>query len=185
MSILDLSGANQGTVSFITNFGHRLYSDDFLLQLDRCFSDGDFYENQADPLKVAKFLDSALTFPDQYFDGALLWDALEFLATPLLETVVGRLQNMLRPGSTSLALFHAEERADTIATYSYRIADPRTIALVSRGNRRPAEDHPLRDSGSSDRAVPAASPASHSRPEHCSNNGPGQFLQGPPHSFDQ
>ena len=139
LTLLDLSGASQSTVAFVTNYGHRIYSDDFLLQMDRCFGGGDFYENQSDPQKVAQFLDTALDYPAQHFDGALVWDALEFLSEPLLETVVRRLHHMLRPGAYLLALFHAEERAETIPTYSYRISDRKTIMLSPRGRRRPAQ----------------------------------------------
>ena len=139
LTLLDLAGASQSTVAFITDLGHRIYSDDFLLQMDRCFGDGDFYENQADPEKVARFLDTALDYPAQHFDGALVWDTLEFLSGPLLETVVRRLHHMLRPGSYLLALFHSEERAETIPTYSYRISDRKTISLSPRGRRRPAQ----------------------------------------------
>ena len=138
LSILDLAGANQETVSFVTNYGHKLYSDDFLMQMDQCFGDGDFYENQSNPLKVAKFLDSALNFPDGNFDGALVWDRLQFLTAPVLEAVAERLSKMLRPGSTLLALFHAEEKSD-IQTYSYRIKDRRTILMAPRGRRSPAQ----------------------------------------------
>ncbi len=139
MSILDFAGANQNTISFLTNRGHRLYSDDFVHQLDECFAGGDFYENQANPLRTGKFLETALGFPDTIFDGALVWDTLQFLNAPLLETVVGKLQRVLRPGSPMLAFFHAEERVETIPTYSYRISDHRTILLQSRGNRKPAQ----------------------------------------------
>jgi len=38
-----------------------------------------------------------------------------------------------------LALFHSEERAETIPTYSYRISDRKTITLAPRGHRRPAQ----------------------------------------------
>jgi hypothetical protein len=138
LSILDLAGASQETVTFITNQGHRLYSDDFLLQLDQCFGDGDFLENQANPAKIANFLDSALDFPEGNFDGALVWDRLQFLTAPMLEAVTGRLFRILRPGSTLLALFNADERAD-IPTYSYRIVDRRTIMLAPRGRRNPAQ----------------------------------------------
>ncbi|MGH9594514.1 MAG: class I SAM-dependent methyltransferase [Bryobacteraceae bacterium] len=138
LSLLDLAGASQETVTFITNQGHRLYSDDFLLQMDHCFGDGDFYENQNNPSKVAKFLDSALDFPEGHFDGALVWDRLQFLTAPLLEAVTGRLFRILRPESTLLALFHADEQSD-IPTYSYRIMDRRTIMLAPRGRRSPAQ----------------------------------------------
>jgi hypothetical protein len=138
LSILDLAGASQETVTFITNQGHRLYSDDFLLQLDQCFGAEDFYGNQANQENVAQFLDSALNFPEGHFDGALVWDRLQFLSGPLLEAVTGRLCHVLRPGSTLLAFFNAEERSE-IPTYSYRIKDRRTILLAPRGRRNPAQ----------------------------------------------
>jgi len=139
LSILDFAGASQATISFLTNYGHRLFSDDFVHQLDEAFGEGDFYENQTNPLKVGTFLDNALNFPDQNFDGALVWDTLQFLSVPLLNTVVQRLHGILRPGACLLAFFHAEERIDTIPTYSYRISDHRTIVLASKGRRRPAQ----------------------------------------------
>ncbi len=139
LSILDLAGASQSTVSFVTNYGHRLYSDDFVHQLDACFGDGDFYENQTNPRKVERFLETALTFEDGTFDGALVWDSLQFLSPQLLQIVVQRLHSVLRPGSCVLAFFHAEEKVETIPTYSYRISDHRNILLVERGRRRPGQ----------------------------------------------
>ncbi len=56
LCILDLAGANQSTVSFITNHGHRLYSDDFLHQLDHCFGDGDFTTETEQSVMVSRFL---------------------------------------------------------------------------------------------------------------------------------
>ena len=101
LSILDLAGASQATISFVTNYGHRLYSDDFLHQLDHWFGDGDFYENQSNPAIVSRFLDVALNFPEGHFDGVLIWDTLQFVAAPLLPTVMGRLHRVVKPGSGS------------------------------------------------------------------------------------
>ena len=139
LSILDLAGASQATVSFVTGYGHRLYSDDFIHQLDQCFGSGDFYENQSNPVMVARFLDAALNFPEGHFDGVLVWDTLQFLAPTLLSTVMGRLHRVVKPGSCLLAFFHTEERVDSIPTYSYRISDHRNILLVDRGRRRAAQ----------------------------------------------
>jgi ubiquinone/menaquinone biosynthesis C-methylase UbiE len=146
MSILDFAGASQATVSFVTNYGHRLYSDDFVHQLDQAFrpagtgaASQDFFENQANPLLVADFFAAALNFEDQSFDGALVWDSLQFLAAPLLQAVVAKLHRMLRPGASLLALFHTEERIESIPTYAYRIQDHRTIQMTSRSQRRPAQ----------------------------------------------
>jgi ubiquinone/menaquinone biosynthesis C-methylase UbiE len=139
LTILDLAGASQATVSFVTDYGHRLYSDDFVHQLDQVFEGDDFYENQNNPLKVAKFLEAALSFPDENFDGVLVWDTLQFLSPQLLQTVVERLHRVLRPGACMLAVFHAEERIETIPTYFYRVSDHHTIQMVPRGRRRPAQ----------------------------------------------
>jgi len=140
LSILDFAGASQSTIGFITDYGHRLYSDDFVHQLDHCFGgSGDFYENQSNPLLASRFLDSAMDFDDQSFDGALVWDALQFLTPALLQTVVGRLQRMMRPGSSLLAVFHADERVEAIPTWAYRIQDRRTVVLAHRAVRKPAQ----------------------------------------------
>lgn len=139
MNILDLAGANQATVTFVTNYGHRLYSDDLLLQMDESFGDGDFFENQLNPRKVQDFMERALDFPDQHFDGALLWDSLQYLSAPLLTSVVDHLWHMLRPGSCMLALFNADEHAQLVPSYAYRITDHRTIGMLPRGMRKPAQ----------------------------------------------
>ncbi len=146
MSILDFAGASQATVGFITSYGHRLYSDDFVHQMDTVFAasqsnpaNSDFFENQSNPLLVADFLATALNFEDESYDGALVWDSLQFLASPLLQTVVAKLHRMLRPGANLLALFHTEERIETIPTFAYRIHDHRTIQMLSRSQRKPAQ----------------------------------------------
>ena len=125
-------GASQTTVSFITNYGHRLYSDDFVHPAGPVFRRGRFLrEPDQSPRKSRSFSDTALDFPDEAFDGALVWDSLQYLSAPLLQIVVERLHRMLRPGACLLAFFHAEERVDTIPTYSYRISDHRTIQLAA------------------------------------------------------
>lgn len=140
MSILDMAAANQGTITFITNYGHGLYSDDLLLQLDECFGrEGDFFENQLNPRYVEEFLQRTLNFPDQQFDGALVWDNFQFLAAPLLEQVIARLGRMLRPGSCLLALFGSNELAHEVPSYSYRIVDHKTIGMQPRGMRKPSQ----------------------------------------------
>ena len=68
-----------------------------------------------------------------------MWDSLQFLASPLLQTVVAKLHRMLRPGASLLALFHTEERIESIATYAYRIQDHKTIQMASRAQRKPAQ----------------------------------------------
>jgi hypothetical protein len=139
LRLLDLSGASQANIGFITSQGYRLYSEDLIQSLDAAFGGDDFYENQSEPERVGAFLAQNLDFPDQHFDGALMWDVIEFLAPSLLRAVVERLQRIVKPGSYLLAIFHAEERAGAIPACSYRIADAKTLLVTSRGMRQPAQ----------------------------------------------
>lgn len=139
LSILDLAGASQATVSCITSLGHRLYSDDFVRALETAFGDGDFHANQEDPLRVNCLLSQTLDFPDDQFDGALVWDSLQFLSPSLLPLIVDRLYSILHPQASLLAFFHADEKATQAPVYSYRVLDPQTMLLTPRGIRRPTQ----------------------------------------------
>ncbi|HLK22933.1 MAG TPA: class I SAM-dependent methyltransferase [Bryobacteraceae bacterium] len=140
LSILDFAGASQANVSFITTLGHRIFSNDILHTLDEAFGgDGDFVANQSDPRKADFFLRESLDFSERSFDGALVWDTLQFLAPPLLQETVDRLFHVLRPQSALLAFFHAEEKANTVPLYNYRIVESKTLSLTPRGQRKPAQ----------------------------------------------
>lgn len=140
LSILDFAGASQANVGFITTLGHRIYSNDILRTLDEAFGgEGDFVANQADPQKAGYFLRESLDFSERSFDGALVWDTLQFLAPPLLQETVDRLFHVLRPGSALLAFFHADEKANLVPLYHYRIVEKKTLSLTSRGERKSAQ----------------------------------------------
>jgi len=140
LSILDFAGASQANISFITALGHRIYSNDIVRSLEESFgADGEFVANQSDPQRTTAFLRESLDFPENSFDGALVWDTLQFLAPPLLQDTVDRLFQILKPQSYLLAFFHAEEKADTIPLYSYRIVESKVLSLTPRGQRKPAQ----------------------------------------------
>ena len=140
LSILDFAGASQANISFITALGHRIYSNDVVHALEEAFGgEGDYLTNQSDPKRATAFLEETLAFGDRSFDGALLWDTLQFLAPPLLEQTVEQLFRILRPGASLLAFFHAEEKSNSAPLYSYRILSPKTMSLTSRGAARPTQ----------------------------------------------
>ena len=132
LSILDLAGVNQANVSFITNLGHKIYSEDFLRSL-RLGANG-----EAQP-RVEAFLSQNLAHQEATFDGVLVWDALEYLSTPLLTATVDRLWRIVKPGSYLLAVFQAQEKAESVTQYSFRIQDSKTLLVADRGRRQPEQ----------------------------------------------
>src|SRR5213078_45712 len=89
LTILDLGGATQQNVSFITNLGHRLYSEDFLAILRETFGK-EAPDDQSNAGQVDYFFRQALDYGPGQFDGVLAWDVLEYLGPVLLPAVVER-----------------------------------------------------------------------------------------------
>jgi len=133
LNLLDFAGANQSNVSYITSMGHRLSSEDFIRSLELTFGREELVDNQSNPQLVDQFLQENLGFPYDSFDGALVWDALQFLSPHLLQITVDRLFDTLRPDSNLLAFFHSDEKVKQIPLYNYRIADQKTLLLQPRG----------------------------------------------------
>jgi len=119
--------------------GHRLASEDFLRALEQTFGKDDPVQSQTDPRLVDEFISESLAFPADEFDGALVWDSLQFLTPHLLQVAVDRLYDALRPDAYLLAFFNANEKAREIPVYSYRITDHNMLSLGVRGTRPAAQ----------------------------------------------
>ncbi len=138
LTILDLGGATQQNVNFITSLGHRLYSENFLQILEETFGVDDTVD-QSNPGRIDYFLRQTLDYPEDQFDGVLIWDVLEYLAPALLAAVVDRLHKVVRPKSYMLAFFHSDDKLQIVPTYTFRIENKNALQVVQHGERRPAQ----------------------------------------------
>lgn len=138
LSILDFAGASQENINFITNLGHRLYSEDFIRSLDDVFGDED-PNDQANQGLIDQFLRQMLNFEKEQFDGVLVWDVLQYLTPALLTATLEKLCTIVRPQGYLLAYFHADEKARQVPFYSFRIQDQKNLLLAQRGLRKPAQ----------------------------------------------
>jgi 2-polyprenyl-3-methyl-5-hydroxy-6-metoxy-1,4-benzoquinol methylase len=138
LTLLDLGGATQQNVSFITDLGHRLYSENFLQILQET-SGAEGMADQSNPGLIDYFLRQALDYPEGHFDGVLIWDVLEYLAPALLTAVVERLHKVVRPGSYMLAFFHADDKLEAVPQYTFRIQDVKNLQVLQQGSRRPMQ----------------------------------------------
>jgi 2-polyprenyl-3-methyl-5-hydroxy-6-metoxy-1,4-benzoquinol methylase len=137
LSILDFGGATQQNVSFITNLGHRLSSENFLQVLKDCF--GNDINAQSNPARIEEFLQQALDYPEHRFDAVLIWDVLEYLSPPLLSAVVDRLHKIVRPQSYMLAFFHSDDKQEAVPYYTFRIQDLNLLQVEQRDSRHPVQ----------------------------------------------
>jgi hypothetical protein len=136
LAILDLSGLTQSNVDFITNLGHKLYTEDFLRSLYATFPEESDQANQG---LIERFLKENLNYEDETFNGVLVWDVLEHMAPPLLAATIERLARIVKPKSYLMALFHAQDRALPVPFYSFCIADAKSMIVNMRGSRTPTQ----------------------------------------------
>ncbi len=137
LSILDLGGAHQENVNFITSLGHKFYSEDFLRIFQETF--GEDIADQSNPGRIDYFLRRSLEYPDEQFDGVLAWDALEYMEPALLVATADRLLRILKPKGYLLAIFHSAERKQMVPCYSFRIQDLRTLQVSRQGQRNASQ----------------------------------------------
>jgi hypothetical protein len=138
LMILDLGGANQDNVSFITNLGHRLYSEDFVRTLRDTFGSEDPNE-QGNSGQIEYFLQQNLDYAEGHFDGVLIWDTLEYLGPALLAATIERLHYVVRPGGYMMAFFHSDDRLQQVPYYNFRIREANQLQVAQRGARQPAQ----------------------------------------------
>lgn len=137
LSILDLGGAHQENINFITSLGHKFYSEDFLRIFRETF--GEDIADQSNSGRIDYFLRRSLEYPDEQFDGVLAWDALEYMEPALLAATADRLLRILKPKGYLLAIFHSAERKQTVPCYSFRIQDLRTLQVSRHGQRNASQ----------------------------------------------
>jgi SAM-dependent methyltransferase len=137
LTILDLGGATQKNISFITELGHRLYSEDFLSILNETFGENE--SEQSNPGRIEYFLKQTLDYPEAQFDGVLVWDVLEYLSPALLNVVVERLHKVVRPKGYMLAFFHSDDKLQGVPCYTFRIAEMNSLEVSQQGLRKPAQ----------------------------------------------
>ena len=138
LKILDLAGASQENLSFLTSLGHRVSTQDFLRSFDETFGTEET-QDQGSVNLIQYFLTQNLDFPEDSFDGVLLWDVLQYLPPAVLTAAVDRLARIVRPRSYMLAFFNSDDKMTTVPATTFRIQDSKNLILSQRGTRKQAQ----------------------------------------------
>jgi hypothetical protein len=123
-SLLDLGCVWQSTVSFFTQAGCKLYTEDLFNALSLARAET---SPEAPPL-AQRFLAGVLQHPRENFRGILAWDLFDYLPEELVEPVAARLYELLEPEGMLLLLCH--KRPEGTSFTRYRVLDARTLELL-------------------------------------------------------
>ena len=133
LRILDLGGVSQANVNFIALQGHKLYTEDLLVSLERIKAA--MRDSGAPNGLPGRFIQENLNFPAEQFDGVLVWDTLEFLDEETLRAAISQMHAIVKPGGTLLTFFHTAAKGETVHVYRYQIRDYQTLHLHPRVSR--------------------------------------------------
>jgi len=122
LCILDLGYTSAANIRYLTERGHKIYSEDLLeASTDPSLITQD---EQGKPiLDSRRFLADNLVYQAAHFDIVLCWNLADYLDESLVKPVVGRLWSTIKPGGMLLAFFHTREAGPDAPCYRYHIVN--------------------------------------------------------------
>lgn len=137
--VLDLGCTSNANLSYFTERGHSVYSDDLLHEANDAayFLPPTEDKPAAAPIfDAARWLRDNLEFPAERFDAVLLWDLVDYMPEALVKPLLERLTASLRPGGGILSYFHTRDAGADAAFFRYHIHDHETLELRPGANYR-------------------------------------------------
>jgi SAM-dependent methyltransferase len=135
LAVLDLGPTSSANISFLTQYGGRVYNEDIL----RAASEAAFSLKSgegAEGLDPKKFFAENLDHPEHRFDAILCWDIPDYLHEALVKPMVERIGMILRPGGVLLAFFHTKDAGPDSPYCRYHIAQGDVLELEPVPNFR-------------------------------------------------
>jgi SAM-dependent methyltransferase len=128
LSVLDLGPTSSANISFLTQYGGRVYNEDILRAAREAVADlkpGD----GAESLDPKNFFAENLDHPEHRFDAILCWDIPDYLHEALVKPMVERIGSILRPKGVLLAFFHTKDAGPDFPYCRYHIAQGDVLEL--------------------------------------------------------
>jgi SAM-dependent methyltransferase len=135
LCILDLGYTSAANIRYLTERGHKIYSEDLL----EASTDPELVTKDEQGNKVLdskKFLDENLKFNNTQFDIVLCWNLADYMDESLVKPVVARLWSMIKPGGQLLAFFHTREAGPDAPCHRFHIVGPDTLEMQPIEPRR-------------------------------------------------
>ncbi|MGD0931137.1 MAG: SAM-dependent methyltransferase [Candidatus Korobacteraceae bacterium] len=128
LKVLDLGSTSPANITFMTGLGHRFHQEDLLrLSGDKSLLIPN--DDGGTVIDAERFLRENLCFSREEFDAVMFWDLADFLAEPLVQPVIERIQVAMKPGGIMLAFFHTKDAGPDAPFYRYNIMSKDSLEL--------------------------------------------------------
>jgi SAM-dependent methyltransferase len=120
LCVLDLGSTSANNIRFLTEKGHKNYSEDLL----RASLDPDLRVQNEEGywmLDSKRFLAENLVYENGLFDIVLCWNLPDYMAEALVKPAIDRLWSVMKPGGLLLAFFHTRDAGPDAPCYRFHI----------------------------------------------------------------
>ena len=128
LCVLDLGSTSAANIRYLTERGHKIYSEDLL----EASTDPELVSKGEDGQRVLdhkNFFSESLAYSTAQFDLVLCWNLADYLDESLVKPVVARLWSVMKPGAVLLAFFHTREAGPDAPCYRYHIVSPDILEM--------------------------------------------------------
>jgi SAM-dependent methyltransferase len=128
LCVLDLGSTSAANIRYLTERGHKIYSEDLL----EASTDPEVVTKDADGQRLVdhkSFFSENLAYSNAQFDLVLCWNLADYLDESLVKPVVARLWSVMKPGAVLLAFFHTREAGPDAPCYRYHIVSPDILEM--------------------------------------------------------
>ena len=139
LCVLDLGATSASNIRFLTEKGHKNYSEDLL----RASLDPELRVKDAAghwTVDSQRFLEENLLYESCLFDVVLCWNLPDYLDENLVKPVVDRLWSAMKPGGLLLAFFHTRDAGPDAPCHRFQING--TDMLEMHEIKLPQAGHP-------------------------------------------
>jgi|SRR5215470_8731586 len=128
LCVLDLGSTSAHNIRFLTERGHKNYSDDLLAaSVDPELRVKDEQGNLV--IDSKKFVDENLKYDNGLLDIVLCWNLPDYMEESLVKPTVDRLWSAMKPGGLLLAFFHTRDAGPDAPCYRYHITGTDTLEM--------------------------------------------------------
>jgi SAM-dependent methyltransferase len=128
LSVLDLGPTSSANISFLTQYGGRVYNEDIRRAAREAVA-GLRPGEGTEGLDPKRFFAENLDHPEHRFDAILCWDIPDYLHEALVKPMVERISKILRPKGILLAFFHTKDAGPDFPYCRYHIAQGDVLEL--------------------------------------------------------
>jgi SAM-dependent methyltransferase len=141
LCVLDLGSTSAANIRYLTERGHKTYSEDLL----EASTDPELVTKAEDGQRVLDhkhFFSENLAYSTAQFDLVLCWNLADYLDETLVKPVVARLWSVMKPGAVLLAFFHTREAGPDAPCYRYHIVSPDILEMQHVRSQRDLRKRP-------------------------------------------